>query len=234
MRFKNVFSIIGPAMVGPSSSHTAGAARIGLAVRGLLGEAPSRAVITLYGSFAETYEGHGTDLAIVGGLLGLPTDDDRIKEALSLAGQNGLEIEFRIGKGSPPHPNTAKIAAGGRNEEIEVVGASIGGGNIRILSVNGFDVEFGSELPVIVLTHEDRPGVIANVTRILSEHSINIGYMDVDRKNRSGEAMTVIEVDGDIPVETEYELREAKMIREVRVVRWETESGGGNAQEGEA
>ncbi|WP_199614370.1 L-serine ammonia-lyase, iron-sulfur-dependent subunit beta [Paenibacillus alkalitolerans] len=221
MRFKNVFSIIGPAMVGPSSSHTAGAARIGLAARLLLGGTPSRAVITLYGSFAETYEGHGTDLAIVGGLLGMATDDDRIKDALRVAEEHGMEVEFRIGKGNPPHPNTAKIAATGPNGSVETVGASIGGGNIRILSVDGFDVEFGAELPVIVLRHEDRPGVIADVTRILSVHGINIGYMDVDRKSRSGEAMTVIEIDGDVPRAAERELQAAARIREVRVIRWD-------------
>ncbi|WP_274362352.1 L-serine ammonia-lyase, iron-sulfur-dependent subunit beta [Paenibacillus thermotolerans] len=228
MRFKNVFSIIGPVMLGPSSSHTAGAARIGYAVRALLAEQPQHAVITLYGSFAETYEGHGTDLALAGGLLGLQTDDEKIKDALSLAESSGIDIEFRIGKGAAQHPNTAKIEAKGASGGVEVIGASIGGGNIRIVSVNGFEVEFGSELPVIVLTHEDRPGVLANVTRILSKHGINIGYMDVDRKSRSGEAMTVLEIDGDIPVEAEYELCGAKWIRDVRVVRWEQEWAGPN------
>ncbi|GGN99328.1 L-serine ammonia-lyase, iron-sulfur-dependent subunit beta [Saccharibacillus kuerlensis] len=196
MRFKNVFSIIGPSMVGPSSSHTAGAVRIGLIGRQLLGEEPVSAKIALYGSFAETYWGHGTDLALAGGLLGYATDDARIAEALEEAARREIEIVFVKGVGMAPHPNTAKLeltAADGRS--AQVLGASIGGGNIMIHEMNGFDVRCSGEYPTIVVLHHDRPGVIASLTAILSDSETNIGYMGVDRKGRSAEAMTVMELD---------------------------------------
>ncbi|MFK7693766.1 L-serine ammonia-lyase, iron-sulfur-dependent subunit beta [Paenibacillus sp. HJGM_3] len=218
MRFKDVFSIIGPAMVGPSSSHTAGAVRIGRVARHVLGELPEEAQILLYGSFADTYQGHGTDLAIVGGLLDFDTDDPRIPNSIGIAESLGVSIEFRPGKGQFPHPNTAKLIVRAGEREAAVVGASIGGGNIEVLGVNDFDVKFTAMYPTLVIFHEDRPGMIAEFTRLLSRDSVNIGHMSVDRKGRSGEAVTVIDVDGTITGQLIAEIEQLPTVREVRKV----------------
>ncbi|MEK3883699.1 L-serine ammonia-lyase, iron-sulfur-dependent subunit beta [Paenibacillus sp. PL2-23] len=201
MRFKDVFSIIGPAMVGPSSSHTAGAARIGRAARQLLGpgEAPIAAVVTFYGSFAATYAGHGTDVAIAGGILGYGTDDPRLPDALSLAEQSGMSIIFREGKGLYPHPNTARIMlTTASGQTLETVGISIGGGNIEIVEINGFRAKLMGVYKTLAIFHADAPGVIAELTGRLKEEHSNIGYMSVDRKSRSGDALTVMELDTEL------------------------------------
>ncbi|AJY74437.1 L-serine ammonia-lyase, iron-sulfur-dependent subunit beta [Paenibacillus beijingensis] len=195
MRFKHVFSIIGPVMVGPSSSHTAGAVRIGRVARQLLGRVPEQAVITLHGSFAETYSGHGTDLALVGGLLDFDTDDERIPDAFAEADKAGLSYELRTGAGMSPHPNFVEISAIAGGNEITISGASIGGGNIEIHSMNGFAAGFSGYYPTIVISHDDQVGVLASITGAVSSAGLNIGFMNVDRKERSGAAMTVLECD---------------------------------------
>lgn len=219
MRFKNVFSIIGPSMVGPSSSHTAGAVRIGLIARQLLAEEPVSVKIALYGSFADTYWGHGTDLALAGGLLGYATDDSRVAEALEEAERRGIEITFVRGVGLAPHPNTAKlelVAKDGRT--AQVIGASIGGGNVMIHEMNGFTVRCSGEYPTIVVLHDDRPGVIASLTTVLGESKTNIGYMGVDRKGRSAEAITVMELDSVPDADLLGKLREIGDVKEVTVI----------------
>ncbi|MDR0270236.1 L-serine ammonia-lyase, iron-sulfur-dependent subunit beta [Paenibacillus sp.] len=195
MRFKNVFSIIGPSMVGPSSSHTAGAVRIGRVARQLLGCQPEKAQMTLFGSFAETYWGHGTDLALTAGLLDFDTDDERIPEADIEAEKVGMTTEWVQGKGNGPHPNSVKVMLWAGERKAEMVAASIGGGTIAVYSLNGFDVQITGEYPTIAVTHSDCQGVLASLTALLSREDINIGYMDVDRKGRSGAAMTVFELD---------------------------------------
>ncbi|WP_135550617.1 L-serine ammonia-lyase, iron-sulfur-dependent subunit beta [Paenibacillus cymbidii] len=200
MRFKDVFSIIGPAMIGPSSSHTAGAARIGLVARQLLGGITAeRARITFYGSFAETYRGHGTDLAIVGGLLGYATDDPRIPNALEEAEAAGMDVIFAEAVNPVYHPNTAKLQLEGGDRSVVVIGSSIGGGNVEIVSVDEFDLKFGGSYPTLIIDHRDRTGLIADVTEQLRREAANIVSMDVDRKGRNGEAMTVIELDAPLP-----------------------------------
>lgn len=195
MRFKNVFSIIGPVMVGPSSSHTAGAVRIGRVAQQLLGCTPELAIITLYGSFAETYAGHGTDLALIGGLLNYDTDDERIPDAFVEAEKLGMRYEFRRGTIMSPHPNFAEITASVSGREITVSGSSIGGGNIEIHSMNGFAAGCSGYYPTLVITHDDHVGILASITSTISEAGLNIGFMNVDRKERSGAAMTVLECD---------------------------------------
>jgi L-serine dehydratase len=196
MRFKDVFSIIGPGMIGPSSSHTAGAVRLGRTARRIFGSLPAEAEIVFYGSFAETYAGHGTDLAIVAGLLDCNTDDPRIRHSLDLAETEGMKVSFRKGSLPSAHPNTAlMILKGGQGEEDRIEGISIGGGNIEITGVNGFDVRFSAQYPSVLIFHDDLPGMLAEFTRVISESRVNIGSMDVDRKSRSGEALTVIEMD---------------------------------------
>ncbi|RAP75338.1 L-serine ammonia-lyase, iron-sulfur-dependent subunit beta [Paenibacillus montanisoli] len=202
MRFKDVFSIIGPSMVGPSSSHTAGAVRIGLVAGQLLGGVPDKAEIIFYGSFAATYQGHGTDVAVVSGLLGFATDDRRIPQALEIAEERGMEISFEQGKGLYSHPNTVKLILSMESPEqrqLSLIGTSIGGGNIEIVEVNEFAVKLTGIYPTLVIRHADRPGVIADLTSLLKNESVNIGHMSVDRKGRSGDALTVLELDGAIP-----------------------------------
>lgn len=218
MRFKDVFSIIGPAMVGPSSSHTAGAVRLGRTARQLFGPMPAQADITFYGSFADTYQGHGTDLAIIGGLLDYDTDDLRIPHSIRTAEQLGMVIRFIKGRAQVKHPNTAKITLKSGQLQLVLIGSSIGGGNIEISSVNGFDVHFTSMYPTLAIVHDDRPGMIADVTNIFKREHVNIGHMDVDRKGRNKDAMTVLEVDSIISEEMIRELEALPYVQEVKMI----------------
>ncbi|NEW08404.1 L-serine ammonia-lyase, iron-sulfur-dependent, subunit beta [Paenibacillus sp. SYP-B3998] len=220
MRFKDVFSIIGPAMVGPSSSHTAGAVRIGKAARQLFGSQPELAHVLFYGSFAATYKGHGTDLAIVGGLLDWPTDDPRITRAIDIANESGMQVSFEQGKGLFSHPNTAKIvlSSSALSKQLSIVGTSIGGGNIEIIEINGFSVKLSGLYPSIVIKHHDWPGVVADVTQLLKQRQTNIGHMSVDRKSRSGDALTVMELDVPVTSELILELEQFPAIQSVDVI----------------
>ncbi|KRF21616.1 L-serine ammonia-lyase, iron-sulfur-dependent subunit beta [Paenibacillus sp. Soil787] len=218
MRFKDVFSIIGPSMIGPSSSHTAGAVRLGRVARQLLGEQPQKVEITLFGSFADTYRGHGTDLALIGGLLDYETDDPRIPVAAEEAEALGVEIAFLTSKDKADHPNTVRFILSTDTRELRMTGASIGGGNIEIVNVNQFDVKFTAVYPTLVISHHDRPGMIADITALLGRNEINIGFMDLDRKGRDREAMTVIETDVSIPDSLIQELENLSMIFEIKKV----------------
>ncbi|TVY10511.1 L-serine ammonia-lyase, iron-sulfur-dependent subunit beta [Paenibacillus cremeus] len=215
MRFKDVFSIIGPSMIGPSSSHTAGAVRLGRVARQIFGALPAQADIELFGSFADTYRGHGTDLALIGGLLDYATDDPRIPKAEKYAEAAGMKIIFHPKKAKGAHPNTATITLQGDQRSISMTGASIGGGNIEIMNVNQFDVTFSGVYPTLLITHLDRPGMIAEITSIFGRAQMNIGYMDLDRKGREGDAMTVIEADAPISDALVQEMNGLEMIREV-------------------
>mgnify|MGYP000511547201 CR=1 FL=1 len=194
-----VFDIIGPIMIGPSSSHTAGAVRIGKYARSVLGKKPVKAVIQFSGSFAKTYKGHGTDKAVIAGILGMDTDDARIRSSMQIATEEGLDFTFIEEDIDGAHPNTAEITLtdeAGRTALIR--GASIGGGNIEIQSINGMDVSFGCDYPTLLIFHQDRPGVISSVTGVLAEHEINIAFMKVFRNSRWQNACMVIETDGEV------------------------------------
>ncbi|WP_018660023.1 L-serine ammonia-lyase, iron-sulfur-dependent subunit beta [Heyndrickxia acidiproducens] len=195
MKYKSVFDIIGPVMIGPSSSHTAGAARIGKVARSLFGRQPKQADIHFYGSFASTYKGHGTDVAIVGGLLDFDTDDRRLTSALEIAKKLGLDVRFFVEEAIPDHPNTAKIVLRDENTEMELVGISIGGGKIEITKLNGFRLRLSGHHPAILVVHDDRFGAIAAVSNVLSKYEINIGHMEVSRKEVGKMALMTIEVD---------------------------------------
>jgi L-serine dehydratase len=227
MRFKDVFSIIGPAMIGPSSSHTAGAVRIGRVARQLFGAMPTEALIVFYGSFAATYRGHGTDTAIVGGLLDCDTDDPRIPDALELAEQSGISVTFEQGKGLFPHPNTAKLIlkSNDPNHKLTIVGTSIGGGNIEIVEVNGFAVKFTGIYPTLVIRHFDSAGVIADITHVLKTKGVNIGHMSVDRKGRSGDALTVLELDGSIPIDLIGGIKQIPAVQLVNLINLNEDKG---------
>jgi L-serine dehydratase len=198
VKYKSVFDIIGPIMIGPSSSHTAGAARIGRVARELFGREPKWANVYLYGSFAKTYKGHGTDVAIVGGLLDFDTFDERIKDSLNIANQKGMKIEFFEEDAITEHPNTARIHLGDDQGDLELVGISIGGGKIEIIELNGFELKLSGHHPAILVVHNDRFGTIANVSNILAKYEINIGHMEVSRKEKGKIALMVIEVDQNI------------------------------------
>ncbi|MBP1969103.1 L-serine dehydratase [Virgibacillus natechei] len=207
MRYSSVFDIIGPVMIGPSSSHTAGAARIGKAARNLFGKEPKWAKIHLYESFAKTYKGHGTDFALAGGLLGFETDDTRMSKALEIASEKGVKIEFVEDSAKADHPNTARLIIGNDTERLELSGISIGGGKVEITELNGFELRLSGNYPAILIMHNDRFGAIASVTKILAKHEINIGHMEVNRKDVGEEALMVIEVDQNVedPVLKELE-----------------------------
>lgn len=185
-------------MIGPSSSHTAGAARIGRVARDLFGRQPKWAKIHLYGSFAETFKGHGTDVAIVGGLLDFETFDERIKTAFEHAKNKGLEFDIIPETANKEHPNTARIVLGDEVSEMSVEGISIGGGKIEISEVNGFKLRLTGGMPAILVVHDDRAGCIANVANCLAMHHVNIGHMEVSRIERGQTALMVIEVDQNI------------------------------------
>lgn len=218
MKFKSVFDIIGPIMIGPSSSHTAGAARIGRVTRSLFGREPKWVKIHLYGSFAKTYKGHGTDVAIMGGILDYDTFDPRISTSLDLAKEKGIKVQFIEEDTHTDHPNTARVRIGDEDGEIELVGISIGGGKAEVVELNGFELRLSGSNPAILVMHNDKYGAIASVTQILAKHEMNIGHMEVSRKEVGQEALMVIEVDENIPDEVLKELESCDNILQVAKV----------------
>ncbi|MCE5047137.1 L-serine ammonia-lyase, iron-sulfur-dependent subunit beta [Staphylococcus equorum] len=195
MKYKTVFDIIGPTMVGPSSSHTAGAVRIGLVAKDLFNQWPKQADIYLYGSFMETYKGHGTDVALVGGLLGYDTDDDRIQTSLETAEQMGMKVNFIEMAEERSHPNTAIINMRDADKEISVEGVSIGGGKIEVVAINGFNIAISGNYPALLVFHKDTFGTIGRVANILGDSSINVGSMQVSRKEKGDQALMTCELD---------------------------------------
>jgi L-serine dehydratase len=198
-RQRSVFDIVGPVMIGPSSSHTAGACRLGELARSIFGEAPSRARILLHGSFASTGPGHGTDLALVAGLLGMHPDDARIPQALSLAQASGLEVEFAEVDLGDAHPNSAQFELTGPDaRQMCVRGSSLGGGDVVVTEIDCFEVEVTGDLPMLLVGHVDRPGQIAAVTSLLAESGVNVASMQVSRERRGADALMLIATDAEV------------------------------------
>lgn len=195
----NVFDIIGPIMIGPSSSHTAGAARLGYVARKILGEQPVRAEIRLSGSFAQTFRGHGTDKALIAGILGFHPDDVRVRDSFEHAGRLGLDYVLRCEELPGAHPNTARITLRGQTETITIQGASVGGGNILVDEINGMTVHVTGQSNTLVVLHRDKPGTIAAVTNFVAYSGVNIGNFRLSRPQKGGQAVMTIEVDGEIP-----------------------------------
>lgn len=194
-----VFDIVGPVMIGPSSSHTAGAARIGRIAYALLGEKAVRADIRLHGSFAKTYKGHGTDKALVAGIMGMKPDDPRIRKSLELAKEQGLEVSIRPEFFENAHPNTALIILIGESGgQVRVQGASVGGGNILITEVNRMPVEITGQYATLIVLHRDAPGTIAQVTELIASLGVNICNFRLSREQKGGTAVMTIEVDGQV------------------------------------
>ncbi len=194
----SLLDIIGPVMVGPSSSHTAGACRIGLLARCLVGGTPETAVIQLHGSFARTGEGHGTDKAIVAGLMGFAPDDDRIRTALEIAERDGLNYRFEkttLGEEPDVHPNTARITIHRGERSATMVGSSLGAGRVLVTEIDGYPVEVTGNYNTVVLVAEDVKGSVARIATLLAEDNINIATLKLTRKARGGDAFMAIEVD---------------------------------------
>ncbi|MBE5787081.1 MAG: L-serine ammonia-lyase, iron-sulfur-dependent, subunit beta [Clostridiales bacterium] len=192
----NLFDIIGPIMIGPSSSHTAGAARIGRVARQLLGETPVEARVFFHGSFEKTYQGHGTDRAVAGGLMDMGVDDERLRDSLQLAEEAGLRITFQPIKLRDAHPNTVLVhLTGEKGKTVQVQAASIGGGSIRVQYLDGLEVGFSGARTTLIIRHTDAPGAIAMVTHLLSNERINIATMRVFRREAGGQAIMAIELD---------------------------------------
>lgn len=195
----NIFDILGPIMIGPSSSHTAGAVRIGKVARMILGEEVTQAKIELAGSFAETYKGHGTDKAILAGIQMMDTDDERIPDSLEWAKKSGISYQILTVEYLDEHPNTAQITLiGVSGNMVRVKASSIGGGRIRVTKIDDIEVSFEANENTLVIPHVDESGVIAQVTSILSQHEINIGRLVCNRTQRGKRAVMLIEVDGEI------------------------------------
>jgi len=213
----SLLDIIGPVMVGPSSSHTAGACRLGLLARCLVGGTPQSALIELHGSFARTGEGHGTDKAIVGGLMGFRPDDDRLRTALQIAERDGLDYRFektKLGEEGDTHPNTVRITVRRGDREAVMTGSSLGAGRVLVTEIDGYPVEVTGNYHTIVLVAEDVKGSIARIATILSDHALNIATLRVSRRERGGDAFMVFEID-EVPSE---QVRDE--IRALEWVRW--------------
>ncbi len=212
----NVFDIIGPSMIGPSSSHTAGASRAGLVARRLLGAEPVRAHITLYGSFAQTYAGHGADRAIIGGLLGFSLDDARLRDSFSYAEKAGLSFVFETSDEEMGHPNTSKIELwDAENGHVCVVVRSVGGGVVNVVEINGGEVMFSAEYDTTVIFNADKPGTVAQISAVFAENEINIAFMRVFRKFEGKDAIMVIETDQKVNKTVLDKLRSSKNILKV-------------------
>lgn len=194
----DLFDVIGPVMIGPSSSHTAGAARIGKIVRELLGERPVRARIGLYGSFEKTYRGHGTDKALIGGLLGMAVDDLRLRQSLEIARQEGLSYSFYPAVLRHAHPNTVVLDVDGEEgRHISVQASSVGGGEIRIQAIDGLEAGFSGHENTLVITYMDAKGMVAAMSALVANAGLNIATMRVFRDTQGGKAIMALELDGE-------------------------------------
>ena len=194
-----IFDIIGPVMIGPSSSHTAGACRIGYTAQSIIKVPITEVVFTLYGSFAKTYRGHGTDIALLAGFLGIKPDDERLKEAFSIAENRGLNYKFIESNEESNHPNTVLITAKTNRLDVwNILGVSIGGGKMIITAINDIDVQFTGEFNTLITHHKDNSGMLAKISTLLSEHRINIAFMKLYREEKGKKAIGIIETDENI------------------------------------
>jgi L-serine dehydratase len=212
----SLLDIIGPVMVGPSSSHTAGACRIGLLARCLVGGTPHSARIELHGSFARTGEGHGTDKAIVGGLMGFRPDDERLRTSLEIAEREGLDYRFEkttLGEDADVHPNTVRITLERERRSAVMIGSSLGAGRVLVTNIDGYPVEVTGNYHTIVLVAEDIPGSVARIAGILADHALNIATLKLTRKERGGDAFMVIELDDEPGVDVRDQVRQLPWVR---------------------
>lgn len=220
MKEYGIFDIIGPVMIGPSSSHTAGAARLGFMARKIAGEDIKEVDFYLHGSFAKTYAGHGTDRALLAGVMGMMPDDEGIRNAFELAREKGVDYRFHEKDLGEVHPNTVLIVMKTvSGEKWEVTGSSIGGGKVRIIRINDLEVEFEGEYTTLITYHYDRPGVIAEISSVLAKHKVNIAFMRVFRENKASNAVLIAETDEDIPSSAIAEIEKSPHIVQAKVLQ---------------
>ena len=212
----SILDVTGPVMVGPSSSHTAGTARLGRVAREILDEDPTTVRFFLNPPLAATYRGHGSDFALVGGAIGLNVDDPRIPEALRIAEQIGVEVEFHDEDLGDVHPNTVRIEIEGKGRKAEIVGSSIGGGVIEVFKINGFQARFKGDSPTLLLFYRDRPGMISEVTKIIAGEAVNIASLSCSRKQRGKDAFMQIDVDSPISEEALARIGSIKEMKDAR------------------
>lgn len=221
MSFISVFDVLGPNMIGPSSSHTAGACVMANLAQKMLGVPLKSVEFTLYGSFAKTYHGHGTDRALLGGIMGFQTEDVRIRNSFEIARERGIDFRFIPNDTETEvHPNTADMHMTGADGRVmDVRGESLGGGKVRISRINGVEVDFTGEYSAVIVIQDDRPGVVAHIARVLSERNVNIAFMRLFREAKGHKAYTIVESDDRLPEDVIERLRENPNIREVMVVQ---------------
>jgi L-serine dehydratase len=212
----SILDVMGPVMVGPSSSHTAGTARLGRVAREILDEDPVAVRFVLHPPLAATYRGHGSDFALVGGSIGLNVDDPRIPEAIRIAEQMGVEIEFAEEDLGDVHPNTVRIEIKGKTREVEIAGSSIGGAVIDVFNINGFATHFKGDSPTLLLFYRDRPGMISEVTKIIADEAINIASLACSRKQRGKDAFMQIDVDSPLSKEALARICAAEDVAEAK------------------
>lgn len=221
MSFISVFDVLGPNMIGPSSSHTAGAAVIAHLAQKMIAPPLKKVDFTLYGSFAKTYHGHGTDRALLGGIMGFSTDDVRIRDSFQIANERGIAFSFLPNETETElHPNTVDIRmenAGG--QVMTVRGESLGGGKVRIVRINGVKVDFTGEYSAVIVVHQDTPGVVAHITKVISDRNVNIAFMRLFREAKGHTAYTIVESDGLLPEGIDATLRENPNIHDVMIVQ---------------
>ena len=221
MSFISVFEVIGPIMVGPSSSHTAGAASIARLAWKMMHEKIKKVNFVLYGSFAQTYRGHGTDRALLGGMMGFETDDVRIRDSFEIAEREGIEFSFIANTTETDvHPNTVDIEIEDVTGRVHTVrGESIGGGKVRLTRIDGVKVHFTGEYHSLIVEHKDHPGVISKVTSALGKNHVNIAYLRVYREAKGGIAYMIIESDEEITKEIVEEIEKNPFVRDTMLIR---------------
>lgn len=221
MSFISVFDVLGPNMIGPSSSHTAGAAIIACLARKMVNGPIKNVTFTLYGSFAKTYRGHGTDRALVGGILGFATDDTRIRDSFQLAREQGLKFTFAEDeKETEIYPNTVDIRMENEAGRVMTIrGESLGGGKVRIVRINRVKVDFTGEYSAVIVIHQDKPGVVAHITKELSDRYVNIAFMRLFREAKGDVAYTIVESDDRLPEDIAENLKSNINVHDVMVVQ---------------
>ena len=226
MRDYGVFDIIGPIMIGPSSSHTAGAARLARIASIIAGSNIKKVEFWLHGSFAQTYKGHGTDKALVAGILGMEPWDENLRKSFEIAEKNGIEIKFTEGDLGDVHPNTVKFIITKQNNHVtEVTGSSIGGGNILIFNIDGQEVDFTGERPTLLTQHRDLPGVVSKISSIFYDENMNIGNMKVYRSGKGKTATMALETDSVISEEIINKINQIEEIQNVKFINPTIEGG---------
>ena len=216
MKGIGIFDILGPIMIGPSSSHTAGAARLGKIARSIAGDDIIEVTFLLHGSFAKTYKGHGTDRALIAGILGMEPSDERLRNSIDIATEKGIKFLFKEADLGDVHPNTVKFIMRTINSKYcEVMGSSIGGGNIKIIEVNDNEVDFTGMYETLIVAHKDAPGCINSVTSLLYGENINVAFMRVFRQHKGEDAMMICEMDNKLSSELIEKIKKIELVNNV-------------------